>query len=727
MEAAILVALTVFILLHLSPTDLLRDTTTVGGDTPAHNYLASHLQAQLFGHGRIISWAGGWWCGFPMFQFYFCLPYLLVALLSVIMPFNIAFKLVSILGVLALPGCAHGAARLMRLPRPVPVILAILMVPFLFVRMHAMWGVNLHSTLAGMIANSISFPLMLLAVASAFRDVEDRLFRLRTAFLLALVMASHFFTSVMAVLVLAAMPLVAGRTRFRSTIGILAATGGLAALLMAWWLVPLVAKSDYSMDFGTNWQMALWKTFPSYTAGLIPFAVLAPVLAVRRGIRAVWLFLWMFAAGLGLFLFGFGLSPVFVNVRLWPFVFFAVVALGAVGLGLSLQRAYARAAIVTTLFAGVLAAVETGEGRAGPGSLGPVRSWAEWNYSGLESKPAWPAFRDLVMPLKGTPGRLANDLSPDNNALGSSRIFELVPHLTGKPILEGGLVNSAVGSLFSYYVQSETSQNCAGYPPMLVPTAFNIANATRHLRLLNVKHFMARWPGTQQALRTSPDWRLLREAGGWELYELTNHDGHYVTIPGLAPAVVETRRWTTCPLAWLYTIEAVDQLFILSTPGEPAPAGAARLTEDQFRRVLVDRRGSRPDPRVTAPGGSAAGAAVFSPVRIDAAGRRITNEIVEDDLISFDTDAIGVPHLVKCTWSANWKVSGADRIYRVTPAFMLVYPRQTHVELRYGSTPSDIAGRLLTVLGWALVGLVWWRRRQVGRRSDLPTQPPSSR
>jgi len=30
-----------------------------------------HLSAQLFGHARLVSWAGGWWGGFPMFQYYF--------------------------------------------------------------------------------------------------------------------------------------------------------------------------------------------------------------------------------------------------------------------------------------------------------------------------------------------------------------------------------------------------------------------------------------------------------------------------------------------------------------------------------------------------------------------------------------------------------------------------------------------------------------------------------
>jgi hypothetical protein len=699
-----------FILWHLSPLDILRDTTTVGGDTPAHNYLASHLKEQLFGNGRLISWAGGWWCGFPMFQFYFCLPYVLIALLSVAIPFNIAFKLVSVLGLVALPACAYAAARVWRFPRPVPLLLAIGMTPYLFTRVHTMWGVNISSTLAGMISNSLSFALMLPAMASAYRDTEEGRFRLRTVLLLMLVMASHFFTSVMAGVVLMAAPVMValkgecpgGRfRRLASGFRLLALEGGLALLLMAWWLVPLVAKSEFSMEFGVNWGMTLWKNFPGYTAGLIPLAVLAVALGVRRQVYAVWFLVWLLVAGLALFYFGFGLSPVFVNVRLWPFVFFALMALGAVGLGLLLEgcrwQEWAVMAIVVVVLAGVVV-----EDRL-PGNPGvsQSRSWSAWNFSGLEIKPSGGVFDELVLPLQGTSGRLANDLCEENNQLGSSRIFELAPHLAGKPILEGGLVNSGVGSMFSYYVQSESSPSCAGYPPMVVPTTFNFTNATRHFELFNVKHFIARSELTRNALRRDPRWRFIQSEEEWELYELMSHDGRYVFVPRFQPRVVETRRWKECSLEWLYTMAVVDQPFVFVPPGRETgglPPGP-RLSETDFRHYLAGLRDNRQrtsnkeqPPAVT--------------------GGRIWDEVVTDGRIAFKTDAQGAPHIIKCTYFPNWKVRGAKQVFMVSPAFMLVFPDQEQVELVYGSTWSDGWGRGLTLLGWCLVGVVGWRGRR---------------
>ena len=883
LDFLLLTCMTGFIIWQLSPLDLVSNTTTVGGDTPAHLYLVSHLKEQLFQHGRIISWADGWWAGFPMFQYYFALPYLAGALLSVVMPLAVAFKLISVAGLVLTPLCAYWAGRLWRLPRPTPVLLALAMVPFLFVSSHTMWGVNTSSTLAGMIANSWSFALLLPALASACRDAEEGRVRVGTVILMVLVLASHFFTSVMMFLCLAIVPLLGrgkGRKALPRRVGgfggeeegteenvarisrrvgtpsakfaqplsledgaapplwnslqegvagfsdrvppiqksrnslsillslkppflrgnafrVLAIEGSLALLLMAWWLVPLVMKSDCSMDFGTNWEVTLWRSFPAYVAGVLVFAVVA---IWRSGSRVQgpesgkegpesnildsgfwildsvrWLLLWMLVAGVVLFQFGFAISPVFVNVRLWPFIFFAIMALGAIGLGrllaegrkalprsdggfggeeegreenvariprragtpsaefaqplsledgtaavprdslqegvagfsdrvppiqksrnslsilLSLKPPFLRGeAFLFLLLVLVLLGVKAGDSLTGTVS-GPGRTtlWAHWNYSGLEAKPGAAAvFEKLVMPLKGTPGRLANDLCEENNQLGSSRIFELAPYLAGKPVLEGGLVNSALGSMVAYTIQGESSPSCAGFPPIVTPQPFNFTNATRHLALMNVKHFIARTEQTKQALGAMPEWRLVAREREWELYELMTHEGRMVFIPPRAPVVVHTNRWKEAALEWLVSTNQ-DRPFLVWNPSSGG-RGLPSRWESLMHRPVVSGSASL------------------------ALQQKITSESVTDGRIRFTTTAIGVPHIVKMSWFPNWKVRGADGVYHVSPNFMMVVPRQAEVELYYGATGSDWAGYGLTGIGvlWLAFLLIFqWRRR----------------
>jgi hypothetical protein len=540
-----------------------------------------------------------------------------------------------------------------------------------------MWGVNIYSTLAGMIANSISFPLMLLFIASAVRDVDDGAFRVRTSLLLAGLMASHFFTSVVAVITVALLPFLQSRARLGHSLRILLCEGAIGTLLMAWWLVPLIAKRDYAIDFGTNWEVRLPGSLPPFALWLLPFAAAAVGLGIVRRIRFVALGVWMLCVSVFLFAVGYRISPVFVNVRLWPFVLAALLILEAAGIGLLLSgRPWAGWAAAGVLLASAALAVDR---------PGEVRAWARWNYQGLQRKARRAVFDELVLPLRGSPGRLANDLHPDNNSLGSSRIFECVPHLTGKPILEGGLVNSAVGSLFAYTIQSETSQSCAGYPPLVTPHHFDFERATRHLELFNVKHFIARWHGTRSALRESPRWRFVHGCLAWDLYELTSHDGRTVVIPARPPLAVRTSDWKATALAWMACIEMVDQPVILLKPGEPA---------DRLRVPVMSEAAFASLLRETAGGGAGEDTA-------PAAWSAILEEDVSDTRIRFRTTAPGRPHLIKCGHYPNWKVRGADAVYRVTPCFMLVYPDREEVELYYGRTVSDNTG-----LGFSLAGLI---------------------
>jgi len=692
-DLSVLGVLLAFTLLHIDPHLIFLDTVTTGGDTPAHNYLAAHLSDQLLGHGRIVSWAGGWWCGFPMFQYYFPLPYLLVGIFDIALPFNIAFKLITVLGILALPSCIYMAARMLRTPHPIPVLAAIMSMPLLFDVRHTMWGVNINSTLAGMIASSISFPLMLLFVASAARDADDGLFRVRTVLLLVALLSSHFFTSIVGCVVVAMIPFFRPRAGFRQAIRILTIEGALGFLMMGWWIIPLILKQEYTVEFGVNWIVYFWKQSPPFLWGCAPFVLIGVGAAMVRRLMVVPLALAMLLLSLLLFFFGYDyVSHVFVNIRLWPFVMFSFLLLGAVGIGLVIRVLKFREAAVAAVLIGVLAF-----GVKHPNS---IRTWARWNYSGLERTPNWEVISDLVLPLDGTPGRLANDLHEVNASLGSSRVFECVPFLVDKPILEGGILSSAATSLFSYYIQGETSKCTAGFPTRVKPTTFNFANATKHLELFNVKHFIARWGKTQQALAESKEWKFLAESKGWQLYELLSHTGSGVLVPPRHPQALAARDWKQAGLDWIYTPEALDQPFVLLSDGNVTNYPHRETwTDEEFHEYLANV--SRED-------GSS-----ISPTPAINETVVISEERITDNRISFRTSKPGLPHIIKCSYFPNWKTKDSTKVFRVTPNFMLVYPESEEVEIFYGYTHADIAGMLVSIIGVvALLVTVWTVQRR---------------
>lgn len=680
---------TAALLLHYIPLSLvLTDTTITGGDMPGHPYLVSELRRQILEEGRIIGWATGWWCGFPLFQFYFPLPYLLAVLLSFVLPLNVALKLVSVSGLYLLPFCAYGGARMARAPRPLPVLAGISTIPVLFDVSQTMWGVNILSTFSGMIANSVSFSVMLLFMGAAVRDVQDGRFRAGTSALFAGVIGTHFFTSIVCGMGVAMLPFLQPRPAIGRALRIVIAELALGGLLMAWWLVPLIAKRAYSVDFGANWEVSFFDLMPRIVLGSLPLALAGIALGMRRRTAFVSAMACLLLVALFLFAAGGAISPVFVNVRLWPFIVYACLILAAAGAGLLLAgRSHAEWALAAAWVIAVTAGIPP---------RNDIRNWAVWTYSGMEIKPNWKVFEELVRPLDGSPGLLANDMDQAGASMGSYRIFECVPHVVNKPVLEGGIVNSAASALFIQHIRSQITERTQSNLILLEPGSFDFENAVKLLRLFGVRHFIARGQRTRESFDAAADWRRVREARGWVLYEDTAQDGRKVFIPARQPLAVRVRDWQKAAVRW---VRAPEQPFVLLGSHDSATEFERALTEDELDArlaSLADGHGEQVFSLPAAPQG------------------RVLRETVTPSRIAFETTALGAPHVIRCTYSPNWKVTGADRVYLVTPCFLLVYPRESRVELRYGYTGPDIAGYVLTLLGCAAAAgsLIVPRRRR---------------
>ncbi len=92
---------------------LFANTTTNGGDMGAHVWWPWYLEHHWFPKLRLSGWSPDWYAGFPVGHYYFPFPALLIALLDKIpfVPYNVAFKLVTVSGPLLLPASAYTFAR----------------------------------------------------------------------------------------------------------------------------------------------------------------------------------------------------------------------------------------------------------------------------------------------------------------------------------------------------------------------------------------------------------------------------------------------------------------------------------------------------------------------------------------------------------------------------------------------------------------------------------------
>lgn len=235
-----------FVFGQLHPGLLLSDTTPAGGDMGAHVWGPAYLRDHLLEQGRWSGWSPDWYAGFPAYHFYMVPPSLAIALLSWVLPYGVAFKLVTVSGVVTLPVTAWAFGRLSALRFPGPALLAVGATVFLFDRSFSIYGGNIASTLAGEFAFSISLSIAVLYLGVVVRGMRTGRGRGWAALLLALCGLTHIIPAFWALVVTALIWLVhAARERelWVPLAGVAALAAGLWSSAGGGWGLDLEVKA----------------------------------------------------------------------------------------------------------------------------------------------------------------------------------------------------------------------------------------------------------------------------------------------------------------------------------------------------------------------------------------------------------------------------------------------------------------------------------------------------
>ncbi len=436
-DTVVLAACAAFVIWQLHPSLLVSDTTPAGGDMGAHVWGPVYLRDHLLPHLQLAGWTPDWYAGFPAYQFYMVVPSLVivavntgihgplaivpaaigaglatyavlrrderrvrntaivgavVALALVGLPYGVAFKWVSVSGVVTLPIATYAFGRLSGFRFPTPAVLAVATLPFLFYRGFTIYGGNIASTLAGEFAFSMALSLAIVYLGLVVRGLETGKHRGWTAVLLALTGLCHLIVAFWALGATAIIVLI----RFRRSrapwepcvalvalgialvlnallvgplldlvgglpvkalagLGLLLIGAGLwlasesvrwlvpvmvvGGLLSLFWVGPFYLRSAYVNDMG--WEklpyadQTIWQhLFPSKTPDVdlrwaFGLAVLGAVVSlVRRNRAGIFLLIVSVAVG-----FAFVVMPEgrLWNGRLLPFYYLTVMLLAAVG------------------------------------------------------------------------------------------------------------------------------------------------------------------------------------------------------------------------------------------------------------------------------------------------------------------------------------------------------------------------------------------------------------
>ncbi len=499
-------------------------------------------------------------------------------------------------------------------------------------------------------------------------------------------------------------------------------------------LVSIVRRYTVGLVLGVAWagvivgftflpQMRLWN------ARLLPFMYLSVALLAAIGFGELLRFAGMVASG-----------RVDRPLRLVTVAVAGLASLGVlVYVALPLQGLFDQSVLgIGPLVTRELVNVPTGQGAAtetltkssiGPFSttaVNPVAGWSNWNYKGLQLKPespagcadpgskvacttgGWPEYRDLIAtmarlgqdPREGC-GRAFWEYDGDRlNGYGTPMAPMLLPYWTGGCIgsQEGLYFESSATVAYHFLMQSELSAKPSSPQREIPYPGFDIDAGVRHLQLLGVKYYLASTPRAVTAASGQESLREVAVSGPWHVYRVA--DAAMVSPmayePVVATGIGESQDdWLPTASAWFLAPDREAVPLAIDGPSSwkrvavrPVPTESRRLVSWARSQLgLTGPMDQLPtEPHTKLPSNTVS---------------RIHEGI---DNISFDVSRVGVPVLVKTSYFPNWKASGADGPYRVTPNLMVVVPRSHHVSLSYGRTAPDLLGAGMTVLG--LIALV---------------------
>lgn len=753
-STAVVLGATLILLSIVHPNLIFRNNTPTGGDMGAHVWGPAFLRDVLLPQWQLTGWSMDWYAGLPTYRFYMVIPALAIVFFDVFLPYGIAFKIIAVIGILAMPLCTWLMARWAKLAYPLPELLVIAVMVFMLDESFTIYGGNIASTMAGEFSFTMAMAFALLTFGLFARGLEDGKYRGWAALTLALSALSHGIVLMFVfggVVVMLLLRFDRQRLRYAWT------TIVCAILLSAFWVVPFLGGHAFMTDMkyeprpsGANdsfWDMY----FPLPTA----FDVIIMALAIagfvgsyiHKRFFGMWLGVYCIILMVAVKLAQDSLPVIGLlwNPRVLPFVYITRYMLAAIGfyeIARFVYRNFVSArplrifAQTSILWIGAVAilivfgfryqnlpggslVVENGQSKY---SWGPIKvpanrafsdGWARWNFTGYEGKYAYGEYYGVVQEMKKIGedpnhgcGRALWENNEALNKYGTTMALMLLPFWTDGCIgsMEG-LYFEAAGTTPYHFIAAAALSKQSSNPVRELRYDNNDAKlGVEYMRQLGVKYLMVFTPEAIAEAEKQQQLKLISTSGPWKIFEHT--ENAIVTPLDMQPVVVNERsgdkreRWLEVGTSYF---QHSDEWPALPVADGPDDWQRIDVVADVSRRV-----GQPGDPgrRVDIVQPSAATEIV--PRAIEPA--TITNVEIGRESVSFSVDRVGVPVLVRVSYFPNWSAHGTADIVRAAPNMMVVIPRSNEVRMSYEPSRLDRASYLLTFGG--IVILAWCARRR---------------
>ena len=325
-----------------------------------------------------------------------------------------------------------------------------------------------------------------------------------------------------------------------------------------------------------------------------------------------------------------------------------------------------------------------------------VSSWAQWNYSGYQGKPAWPEYHDIMTTMQQVSkrygcGRAMWEYNSSLNRFGTPMALMLLPYWTNNCVdsMEGLFFESSATTPYHFLNQAELSVSPSNPQVGLSYGQLDVALGVRHLQMLGVKYYLAFSPQAITQANADQDLQLIARTKTWP-------------SPGARWSVYLIHRSPmVVPLSTLPNVVGA-----LTSRVDWLNANAQWWLDTNLWRTVAASSGPASWPRASS---ITSMTAVALPHDVVSHVRSTTQSI------AFHVSRLGVPVLVKISYFPRWHATGASGPYRVSPNLMVVVPTSNEVSLDYTSTPvlsvANLISNLTALAGIAVLVLAWKKRR----------------
>ena len=764
---------TIFLLLALHPSLILRNNIPTGGDMGAHIWAPAYLRDHLLSNFKLSGWSMDWYSGLPIYRFYMVVPALMIVLLDVVLPYGIAIKIIAVIGILTLPYTTWLFGRFAKFAYPLPELFAIAATIFLFDESFTIYGGNIASTMAGEFSFSISLSLAMLGFALLAKGLDTGKHRVSAAVIISLSALSHGIV-LLFVFGGAALMLVVWNKRESLQFG--AKVIALAVLLSSFWVIPFVTSHAYMTDMKyeprpSGVSDSFWKMFfPLHIlldVSITALAVIGAIALVRSRHKAgTWITLLALVLAAGVFIARNSLPVIGLlwNPRILPFFYLLRYLLFAVGLyelaifalrmksisriarvepgtpvvldiakprenftfNLAMLSGFAVFVLVAVGFRfqelpfGSTRVNSAGQYEYVWGPLktkstndGFVDGWARWNFTGYEGKSAYGEYYGIVQTMK----KLGEDSTQGcGRALwensGELNKYGTTMALMLLPFWTDGCISSMEGLFFE----------AAGSTPYHFITAAAMSkqssNPVRELRYDNNDaaiglRYMQEL-GVKYFMGFTPE--AIAQASLQEGLTEVARSGPWV-VYRVANSDVVTPLATQPVVANISSSNPRERWLEIGTSWFQHPeTWTTPIADDgpsdwQRIDVAVDESLREGEPNSNNRRVDVVKpATALTPVPLEPVV--VSNVNIGEESVRFSVDKIGVPVLVRVSYFPNWKVDGAEGPYRVAPNMMVVIPTSTDVNMHFGWNMLDYLAYLLSFAGIAWIVVTRRRSKQ---------------